>query len=83
MAPLDEPDFSAFESDLSILLEVFKKSFETDRIRHFFDDNENSLYIEIDGLEELSSSEIEEVAGPILEELDLDFDEVILLPYTT
>lgn len=81
MAEFSEEDLSAFESDLDILLNVIKESFEADQIRHFIDPRTDTLYVEIDTLHEFSSEEIDEIGGEILSELDLDFDEVVFLPF--
>jgi hypothetical protein len=48
-------------------------------MNHYVDQN-NLLYIEIEGLQDYTDEEIEEIAGPILEELDLDFEEILLVP---
>lgn len=80
MADLSEEDIKAFEEDLNILLKTIQDSFEAENIRHFLDDRRNTLYVEIEGLDEYTQDEIAEIAQPIFEELDLDFDEIALLP---
>ena len=80
MAELSEEDIRAFEDDLELLLQTIKESFEAEKIRHFLDDRRNTLYVEVEGLDEYSQEEIAEIANPIFDELDLDFDEIALLP---
>ncbi len=81
MSELNESDYEAFYEDLKILVDTLQKVFNSEQSRYYFNDESNTLYVEIEGLDELSDEEIEEVANPVLEELDLDLDEVILLPY--
>lgn len=76
-----ESDYEAYEQDLDLLVDTLRKCFNSERARYNVAGHQNILYIEIDGLEELTAEEIEEVAEPVLEELDMDFDEVSLLPY--
>lgn len=80
MAPLEEPDYEAYEADLELLTDTLRKCFDSDKARYFVAGHKNTLFIEIEGLELLSAEEIEEVAEPVLDELDLDFDEITLLP---
>ncbi len=80
MAELDEQDFEAYEQDLRVLVDTLRRSFDAGEARYNVVGHQNTLFIEIEGLEELSPEEITEVAEPILEELDMDFDEISLLP---
>jgi len=80
MADLNEEDITAFEEDLKLLIKTIQDSFEAEKIRHFLDDRRNTLYVEIEGLDEYTQEEIAEIANPIFDELDLDFDEIALLP---
>lgn len=81
MSELNESDYEAFEADLELLVDTLKKVFNADRSRYYFNEEENTLFIEIGGLDELSDEKIEEVASPVLDELDLDLEQVMLLPY--
>jgi len=36
--------------------------------------------VKLEGLNDYSESEIEEIAAPVLSELDLDFEQIIILP---
>jgi hypothetical protein len=80
MEELNEQDFEAYQEDVEYLVGVLKDSFESDEARFYEDEMNETLYIELEGLQDYSQDEIEEIAGPILEELDLDFEEIILLP---
>lgn len=81
MSELNESDYEAFEADLELLVDTLKQVFNADRSRYYFNEEENTLFIEIGGLDELSDEKIEEVASPVLDELDLDLEQVMLLPY--
>lgn len=80
MGQLNESDYQAYEQDLELLVDTLRQCFEAENARYFVVGHQNALYIEIEGLELLDQEVIEEVAGPVLDELDLDFDEVVLLP---
>lgn len=76
----DDSSPEEFAEDLAVLVEALRESFEAGRARYFVDEIHEILYIEIEGLEEYSPEEVEEIASPLLEELDLDFEEISLLP---
>ena len=80
MEELNEQDFEAYQKDVEYLVGVLKDCFESDEARYYQDDLNETLYIELEGLQDYAQNEIEEIAGPVLEELDLDFEEIILLP---
>lgn len=80
MPELNESDFEAFEDDLQILVHTLKESFNAEDARYYVDERHDTLYVELEGLDEYSEAEITEIAGPVLDELDLDFDEIALLP---
>lgn len=80
MAKLNEADWEAFEEDVKLLVDTIQKLFDAEQVRHYVDERNNTLYIEIKGLEELEENEIAEIAEPAFDELDLDFDEILLLP---
>lgn len=78
---METPDpIHDFEEDIKFLVQALQDSFEADVAQAKVDDHNNLLYIEIEGLQDYSDDEIEEIAGPILEELDLDFEEILLVP---
>jgi hypothetical protein len=78
--PNDGATPEAFSEDLAVLVQALRESFESERARYFVDEIHEVLYIEIEGLEEYSPEEITEIASPLLEELDLDFEEISLVP---
>ncbi|MDZ7771960.1 MAG: hypothetical protein U5K31_04370 [Balneolaceae bacterium] len=80
MGQLNESDYQAYEEDLELLVDTLRQCFEAEKARYYVVGHQNALYIEIEGLELLDREIIEEVAGPVLDELDMDFDEIALLP---
>lgn len=80
MAELEDADYEAYEQDIELLVDTLRKCFNSEKARYNVVGHQNTLYIEIEGLQELSPEEISEVAEPVLDELDMDFDEISLLP---
>lgn len=80
MSDLDESDYQAYEQDLELLVDTLRKCFNSEQARYYVAGHQNALFIEIEGLEGLSPEEVSEVAEPVLEELDMDFDEISILP---
>lgn len=80
MANLEDADYEAYEQDIELLVDTLRKCFNAEKARYNVVGHQNALYIEIEGLDELSPEEISEVAEPVLDELDMDFDEISLLP---
>ena len=79
MAEITESDLNDWKKDIEILVDVLKQSFESSEARYYIDDMNEILYIELKGLNEYGANEIEEIAAPVLDELDLDFEDIILL----
>jgi hypothetical protein len=77
---ISETDYKAYEQDIELLVDTLRKCFNSEKARYNVVGHKNTLFIEIEGLDELSPEEISEVAEPILDELDMDFDEISLLP---
>lgn len=75
-----EQEYQAWHEDIQFLVNVLKESFESTSSAYYLDEMNNILYVELEGLSEYSEEEIAEIAQPVLEELDLDFEDVILLP---
>lgn len=75
-----EQEYQAWHEDIQFLVNVLKESFESTSSAYYLDEMNNILYVELEGLDEYSNEEIAEIAQPVLEELDLDFEDVILLP---
>ncbi|SMO56744.1 hypothetical protein [Fodinibius sediminis] len=80
MDEFNESDYEAYEQDIKLLVDTLRKCFNADKARYNIVGHQNALYIEIAGLDMLTSEEISDVAEPVLDELDLDFDEISLLP---
>lgn len=80
MAEFEDADYEAYEQDVELLVDTLRKCFNARKARYNVIGHQNALYIEIEGLDELSPEEISEVAEPVLDELDMDFDEISLLP---
>ena len=79
MADFEDADYEAYEQDIELLVDTLRKCFNAEKARYNVVGHQNTLYIEIKGLDELSPEEISEVAEPVLDELDMDFDEISLL----
>lgn len=75
-----ESDYEAYEQDIELLVDTLRQCFNAEKARYNIVGHQNALFIEIEGLDALSPEEISEVAEPVLDELDMDFDEVSLLP---
>ncbi|MGM0507334.1 MAG: hypothetical protein ACQER4_09145 [Bacteroidota bacterium] len=80
MSEPNESEYKAWKEDVDFLIQTLKDLFESTDARAYVDDVQNQLYIELEGLHEYSHEEITEIAEPILSELDLDFEDIILLP---
>jgi hypothetical protein len=80
MADLTDADYEAYEHDIELLVDTLRKYFNAEQARYNVVGHLNTLFIEIEGLDELSPEEISEVAETVLDELDMDFDEISLLP---
>ena len=81
MSTPEEVDYQWYEEDLRLLINTLKESFESTEAEYHVDDYNEVLYIKLEGLEDYSQEEIVEIAGPILEELDMDFEEIVFLPF--
>lgn len=80
MSSSEEHDFQAFEEDLNVLIQTLKDSFESTDAEYYIDEMNDTLYLKLEGLDDYSQEEIVEIAGPVLEELDMDFEEIIFMP---
>jgi len=78
----NESELEEWEKDVQYLVDVLKESFESTDARYSVDDMNDILYVELEGLDEYSEEEIIEIAEPILDIIELDFEDVILLPLT-
>jgi hypothetical protein len=77
-----EDEITAFQQDVAYLVNVLKESFESDHASYHLDEQNDILFVELEGLDEYTEEEIAEIAEPILEELDLDVEETHLVPYS-
>jgi len=77
-----EDEITAFQQDVAYLVNVLKESFESDHASYHLDEQNDILFVELEGLDEYTEEEIAEIAEPILEELDLDVEEIHLVPYS-
>ena len=75
-----EQEYQAWHEDIDYLVKILKESFESTDSSYYVDEMNEILYVELEGLDDYTEEEIVEIAGPILEELDLDFEDIILLP---
>lgn len=80
MGELNESEYQAWQEDVAYLVKTLEELFESDSSDFYADEINNTLYIELEGLSDYSDEEIIDLAEPILTELDLDFEDVILLP---
>ncbi len=76
----NETEFEEWEKDVEYLVGILKESFESTDARYSVDDLNDILYVELEGLDEYSEEEVIEIAEPILDVIELDFEDVILLP---
>lgn len=80
MSDITESEYKEWEEDVKFLVKILRESFESSEASYYLDELNETLYIELEGLSDYSEEEISEIAGPILKELDLDFEDIILLP---
>lgn len=80
MSEPTEDELQAFIEDVEFLIQTLKESFESDDAQFFIDEQNEILYVKLEGLNDYSEAEIEEIASPVLSELDLDFEQIIILP---
>ena len=79
MEELNEQEREAWREDVEYLVQILKESFESTDAAYSIDEMNDTLYVELEGLDEYPDEEILEIAEPILEEIDLDFEDIILL----
>lgn len=80
MNDANESQINEWQEEVEYLVGVLKESFESTDARYSVDELNDILYVELEGLDEYSEDEIVEIAEPILEEAELDFEDIILLP---
>ena len=80
---MDELDPSAlddFKNDMEQLVADLQEAFDSGESRYYYDDQQEILYIELSGLDQLGDEEIETTAEPVLNVYDLDLDEIYIMP---
>ena len=77
----EEIDCKLYEEDIALLINTLKGSFESTDCEYHIDEFNEAIYIKLEGLDAYSQTEIVEIAEPILGELDMDFEEIVLMPY--
>lgn len=80
MNDANESQINEWQEEVEYLVGVLKESFESSDARYSVDELNDILYVELEGLSDYSEEEIVEIAEPILEEVELDFEDIILLP---
>jgi len=80
MNETNESQINEWEEEVEYLVKILKESFESTDARYSVDELNDILYVELEGLGDYSDDEIVEIAEPILEEVELDFEDIILLP---
>ena len=73
-------DLDRFHEDVNALVANLAGAFNATEYRHFIQEETDTLYVSLKGLESFTEEQIQALAIPILDENDLDFDEIILLP---
>ncbi len=82
MEPNNESQYQAWLEDVEFLAKTLAELFESNQYRFNLDETHNKLFVQLEGLEQYSDEEIIEIAEPLLSELDLDFEDVVLVPLT-
>ena len=76
----NESDYTEWTEDVEFLVYTLKESFESSDARYNIDEMNDILYVELEGLDDYSEEEIIEIAEPVLEVTELNFEDIILLP---
>lgn len=75
-----ESDYQEWIKDVEYLVKILKESFNSTDAQYSIDEMNETLYVELEGLDQYSDEEIVEIAEPIFDIIDLDFEDIILLP---
>lgn len=75
-----ESDFQEWIKDVEYLVKTLKESFNSTDARYNIDEMNDTLYVELEGLDQYPDEEIVEIAEPIFDIIDLNFEDIILLP---
>jgi len=74
----DSPE--AFEAEIRQLIGALQSELGDGESRWFYDEPTETLYIELEHIQNLDEAIIEQKAAPILDACEIDFEEIILLP---
>jgi hypothetical protein len=77
---MEKDDLQRFDEDIQQLVNELAATFKSEKSKWFLHEETDTLYVELQGLEDLSEDEIEALATPILDEVELDLEEIILMP---
>ena len=75
-------DLALFDQEINNLVEQIKTAFKAEKSRWYLHDQTDTLYVEISGMDAWSEEDIDALMTPIMDDLELDFEEIILLPLT-
>ena len=75
-------DLALFDQEINNLVEQIKTAFKAEKARWYLHDQTDTLYVEISGMDAWSEEDIDALMTPIMDDLELDFEEIILLPLT-
>lgn len=76
----NELEYEDWIKDVEFLVHTLKESFESTDARYNVDEMNDILYVELEGLDEYSDEEIVEIAEPVLDISELNFEDIVLLP---
>lgn len=75
-----ESDYQEWIKDVEYLVKTLKESFNSTDARYNIDELNDTLYVELEGLDQYTDDEIVKIAEPIFDIIDLNFEDIILLP---
>ena len=75
-------DLALFDQEINKLVEQIKSVLKAEKSRWYLHDQTDTLYVEISGMDNWSEDDIDALMTPIMHDLELDFEEIILLPLT-
>lgn len=75
-----ESDYQEWIKDVEYLVKILKESFNSTDARYNIDEMNDTLYVELEGLDQYQDEEIVDIAEPIFDIIDLNFEDIILLP---
>lgn len=82
MSDENNPDApEKFEAEIDRMVQQLNTALGDGASRWHYDEPDETLYIELECIHGLSDEEIEQKAGPIIDRSELDFEEIILLPF--